>query len=140
MLPELVVFLDECMPRQLVDILSAVLCGRPERPGFVHLLKELNSGAGDIDWAKHCKERGYLPLTKDCSRSNNGPKLARVAASINLFYVVLTPKVAQQDYHEVARAIVCVWPEIVDAYRTGRSNAKIKKRGDGRSGYWLDVR
>ena len=136
--PELTVFLDECIPIVLVEKLTTLLSDRPERPKFVHLLQLMRQGAHDPEWAAQCKRCGWLPITKDSSRSNRGPKLVRVAASIGLFYVVLSPTVSAQKAHELARSIVCLWPGILAAYRSGATMAKVL-RNSSDMGYRLHV-
>jgi hypothetical protein len=129
--PELTVFLDECIPIVLVEKLTVLLSDRPEKPKFVHLLQLMQQGTQDPAWATRCKKAGWLPITKDSSRSNRGPKLAKVAASIGLFYVVISPNVASQKAHELARCIVCLWPEILAAYRSGAAMAKVLRNSSG---------
>lgn len=111
------IFLDECIPRDLAKRISGLLVDRPEAPIVKHLLDLYAQGIDDRTWAQLAKDNHWLPISADRGQSNRGEKLPRLFKELGLVNVSLSAKVHLLPARDKVLAIGACWLQIVDAWQ-----------------------
>jgi hypothetical protein len=135
--PRLVLFLDECIPEEIGARLVEFLGNRQERPRCVHLLEFFRAGTPDTEWLQKIRDDGWLPVTGDRGRSNNGPKLPRLCRELGIIHIVLSARVYDLPAIDRALAIAACWLDIVDVWQTRRGCGHLLQFKDRRQGFKL---
>ncbi|HEX4793259.1 MAG TPA: hypothetical protein VH370_05680 [Humisphaera sp.] len=115
---QLVLFLDECVPRAIGARLIEFLGDRPEQPQARHALEFFKQGSGDDrDWARIVKENGWFPITADRGMSNKGEKLPRILKELGIVHVSFSGAVNRLPVRDKVLALAACWLDIVDVWR-----------------------
>ena len=113
----LVLFLDECIPRDLGERLAAFLSDRENPLSVIHLLDLYRQGVEDVVWAKRASTERWLPISADRGKSNRGEKLPAICKSLGLVNISLSAKVHALPSRDKLLAIIGCWLEIEEVWR-----------------------
>lgn len=116
--PELVLFLDECIPREVGERLKMLLVDQPHQPKIVHLTDFYDQpGIPDESWATMVKQRGWLPLTADRGKKNFGRKLPLIMQELRVVHISLSSAVHQLKTPAKSLALVSCWTRAVHVWQ-----------------------
>ena len=106
-------------------------------PRFSHMADEFGVGTSDEVWAPRVKQRGWLPISKDSGRGNNGPKLPLICTDLGLQHICLSGRLSQAKGSDQALAVAGVWTKIVNVWQSRSGVRYVIRRTSKRDGFML---
>lgn len=98
-----------------VDALTAFFRTHKEpRPRFQHIHDIFSRGLADDEWIPKFAETECLIISGDTGRRQ--PRLPAICKQYKKTHIILSPTLHNCNKFTQARAIIIVWPEIIDAY------------------------
>ncbi len=104
---------DENFGRPLVDALKGLVAFARFRPEIQHILELQRAGAKDSEWIPKLAADGWIVLTGDRGKSA-GPKLPQLCRAYGITHVLLSGSLQNSPQFDKARAVLGVWPELID--------------------------
>lgn len=106
---------DENFGQPLVHALANLLAFYESPLQVEHLIHYVGRhGERDDVWIPLLAKEGWIVITADLGRCG-GLKLPRICAAEKVTHVLLSGSLHQRKQFEKARAILVVWPELIDA-------------------------
>ena len=98
-----------------VDALTCFFRAHHEpRPRFQHIHDLFNRELADDEWIPKFAETECMIISGDSGRKQ--PRLPAVCKRYNKTHIILSATLQKCNKFTQARAIICLWPEIVHAY------------------------
>ena len=114
------ILFDENFGKPLVLALARFLDWYDEPVEITHLFQFANASEKDEVWIPRISAGGWLLITADKGKRCGGRKLPEVCRDHGVSHVLLSTAIHKAKQFEKARAIVAVWPRIVQAARWTR--------------------
>jgi hypothetical protein len=105
---------DENFGRPMVEALKQVVAFSRDPVEVRHIIELRHGGRGDNEWVPEVAGNDWLVLT--CDRGKRaGPKLPQLCREAGLTHVLISGSLHNSPQFEKARAVLVVWPALVEA-------------------------
>lgn len=101
-------------PTLVVILRSFFALHSTPRPRFDHLYDEFPEGVKDNEWIPALSTGVSMIITADRGR-NGSPRLPEICSRHGITHVLLAPSMQKAKRFQVARSIIVLWPELVNA-------------------------
>lgn len=105
---------DENFGRPLVEALGRLIKFSREEVEVRHIIELRHGGRKDDEWVPEVAGGDWLVLTCDRGKSA-GPKLPQLCREAGLSHVLVSGGLHNSPQFEKARAVLAVWPALVEA-------------------------
>jgi len=114
--PDVRLLIDECIGKPLAKAIASVLRFAPEKPQVMHIIDLFgDSGWKDEDWVPQMAEdASWIVVTADSGRGG-GHRLPTLCQEHEVSHVLISPSLHNAKQFFKARAIIAVWPRLVEA-------------------------
>lgn len=111
-------FFDECCSKRLARKISEIY--KEDYPDLEtrHLTDFWQHSTPDGEWIPMLeREKGWIVLTADRGKDPKKEKLPLICKTFAVTHISMTPKLVHAGYREHKQALLCMWPQIVNAQR-----------------------
>lgn len=131
---------DENFSRPLIRDLATLAAYSPDNPSLTHLLELSPPGVGDDVWIPRVASEGFIVITADRGKRSGGPKLPAVCEANNVTHLLLSGRVSQTVQFEKARALLAVWPELLETVMAPKGSRFLLKLSNARKPTLVQVK
>jgi hypothetical protein len=105
--------LDECVGKNIVHALRAMIAPTSENAEIAHILDFHPQGVTDEEWIPRIAEENWIVLTGDrAKQSSRGGKLPILCQAFRVTHVMLSAAIHKMKAFDKERAIVQVWHDL----------------------------
>ena len=104
---------DETFGHPIVQAMARLLSFHELKPEVRHLFDVAAPGTPDPEWVPAIVEGDWIVISADHGR-RGGPKLPWICRKLGVTHVLLKGQMIHRRQFEKARAVLVVWPEMVD--------------------------
>lgn len=128
-----IVYFDETFGYPWVTTLANLFLMRREtQPYLKHVFQIADPGTNDIDLIENLDRGNCIIISGDAGRDM--PRLPHVCQQNNITHIILSAGVHQATKFERARAVIILWPKILDTFiAPPGSRYQILKDSSGKS-------
>ena len=130
MTDQLRVMFDENMGRPLVRALSKLLAFHDPPPVVMHLIDfEHHQGADDRVWIPKLVDDGWVVVSSDRGRKKRYAQLPTICQKLRVTHFLFSGALHNSKQFEKARAVITLWPRIVEAATDARGKRYLMQKG-----------
>lgn len=107
---------DSCIGAPIWSSIDGLTKWHHDKPTLKHVSDFYDSDPGDDVWIKRIAEEGWLVISSDRGKKYGGPKLPRVCQEFGVTHILLGAALHRSKQFEKARAIIQVFPELIEAF------------------------
>ena len=109
---------DENIGKPLTDAIAGLLRFYDPKPEILHILDLMKTcGVRDETWVPVIANQNWMVITADRGRQGSGRPLPWICKDFKVTHILFSGTLHNQRQFERARAIITLWPEIVQAYK-----------------------
>lgn len=108
---------DANVSQHAIQSLAQLLETCRENVELRHLVQDYPLDTPDSGFIKDYAKQGYVIVTGDSAKqSGRGDKLPKICIDEGITHVLFTGRLQQRRTFDKMRAIITVWPELLEAY------------------------
>lgn len=130
------VFFDSTFGHPWVSTLMGVFLMRKEtQPLLKHIFQVSQEGEDDDKWIKKIDEGDCIVISGD--QGHGKPRLPLICKQKNITHIILSPNVHHSTRFDRARAILALWPHILETFNAPPGSRFQLQQDSTKKGYVL---
>lgn len=119
----------------VTTLVNLFLMRKETQPLLKHIFQISGEGEEDDEWTKKLDEGDCIVISGDQGHDN--PRLPEILKQKKVTHIILSSNVHHSTKFERARAIICVWPQILKAFNAPLGSRYQLQQTSKKDGYTL---
>jgi len=131
-----IIYFDETFGHPWVTTLSNLFLMRREtQPILKHIFQIAEPGTNDSEWTNNLGHGNCIVISGDQGKKR--PRLPEICQQKNITHIILSSNVHKETKFERARAIIILWPKILDTFADSPGSRYQIQKDSSRTSYCM---
>lgn len=136
---ELKLFFDNCIGPPISKAIGELLKFHSESTSVKHIRDYFIDSISDDNWIPQIAAEKWVVITADKAKRYGGPKLPSICKKYKVTHILISGKLHNAPQFEKARAIIYLFPQIIEAFKQP-AGTRFSMRYTGERSLFLEKR